>query len=88
MSQVWQMAESLVLHFDAAQGVGLTFLVWALVFYCGLLWLVQWAQHTRRDLMIIPHSGVWTRIVFYLACFYLLFNYGVVGGQEFIYFQF
>lgn len=59
-----------------------------LLFYCGILLVVQLFQYLKDDLMAVLRMPVWVRTVFYVVCYFLFTLYGASGGKEFIYFQF
>ena len=52
------------------------------------LLLLQYVQHTARDLDVIVRTPWYVRSAFYAACFYAIVLAGEFGGQQFIYFQF
>lgn len=58
------------------------------LFFIGVLLLVQMAQEWKKDLLIILRWPVFARTIFYYLCSVLIIVFGVTGGQVFIYFQF
>ncbi|MBA4149668.1 MAG: MBOAT family protein [Verrucomicrobia bacterium] len=83
--QLMAMTKALFAFQLSPETVGL---VVKILFYCGLLLLVQLYQHARNNLEAVRESPVLLQTSFYLVCFYLIAIFGVFDAQSFIYFQF
>jgi len=59
-----------------------------LLFFTGLITVVQFFQCRYNDLMFILRQPAAIRALFYVVCFYSLIFYGHSDGKAFIYFQF
>jgi len=58
------------------------------LFFSAGLFLVQFFQHKKGDLMYFYHARPAVKVLFYVICFYLIVIYGQSEAQEFIYVQF
>ena len=87
ITQTYNMLISIFSNFHL-HGIGLEHMASQIVFYIGILVVVQIVQYCKNDQMIILKSNILVRAIFYCICFYLLIFYGASGGQEFIYLQF
>ena len=88
LNQIYQMLKSFFLDFHFHHFLTEEAMYLNLLFYSGLLILVQIFQYLKNDLMAVLRSKIIPRALFYFVCFYLLIIYGATGGKEFIYFQF
>jgi len=87
ITQTYNMLISILTNFQL-HSVGLEHMASQIVFYIGVLVVVQIVQYCKNDQMIILKSNILVKAIFYCICFYLLIMFGAGGGQEFIYFQF
>lgn len=87
IKQAYHMVLSIFMNFQPHDAELGRFLL-RMVFYVGVLFIVQIYQYRKKDLMVIQKGNIWIRAIFYFICFYLLIFYGAGGGQEYIYFQF
>lgn len=88
MSQAFHMLHGMLFHFDLTRDVGQISIILQMVFFLGILLIVQSFQYLKNDLMIVLRANTPVRGMFYFICLCLLLIGGVSGGQEFIYFQF
>ena len=88
MSQVFHMLHGMLFHFDLTRDVGQISIILQMVFFLGILLIVQSFQYLKNDLMIVLRANTPVRGMFYFICLCLLLIGGVSGGQEFIYFRF
>jgi D-alanyl-lipoteichoic acid acyltransferase DltB (MBOAT superfamily) len=86
MGQVGSMLRALVFDFRFTREVAS--FVYSMIFCIALFFIVQISQYIKQDLMVVFRWPAVARTVLYFMCFYLLILYGVMGGNEFIYFQF
>lgn len=88
MSQAFHMLHSMLFHFDLTRDVGQISIILQMVFFLGILLIVQSFQYLKNDLLIVLRANTPVRGMFYFICFCLLLIGGVRDGQEFIYFRF
>jgi len=88
MSQAFHMLHGMLFNFDLTRDVGQISIILQMVFFLGILLIVQSFQYLKNDLMIVLMANTPVRGMFYFICLCLLLIGGVSGGQEFIYFQF
>ena len=74
--------------FAVSLNPGLVSALAKILFYTGLLLLVQLAQFRKDNLNLLRESPVLVQAGFYFACFYLILILGAFDAQSFIYFQF
>jgi D-alanyl-lipoteichoic acid acyltransferase DltB (MBOAT superfamily) len=86
VSQAFSMFHALIFNLTAAPGQ--VFLIVQIVFFTGLLVLIEVIQYRKDDLMIVMKAPVLARALLYIVIFFLLEAYGVWHAEEFIYFQF
>lgn len=87
LEQTGQMLWAILLHFQMS-GSQLKHTVFDVIFFSFPLFAVQLVQFLKNDLMAIYRSPVPIRTLFYYAVMLLTIIYGVIQGDEFIYFQF
>ena len=73
-------------HLSLASGVSLA--LQQLLFFTGLLVLIQTVQYLKKDLTFILRSPLILRAAFYYVFFYLIIFWSENAYREFIYFQF
>ena len=88
VKQVWEMLKSLIFNFHFTYQGQTKEVCFHIMFYTGLLLMVQLFQYYKDDLMAITKTNMLVRITFYSACALLLLLFGAQGGKEFIYFVF
>jgi len=84
--QILDMTYYMFFNFGWFEGAGTMIL--KILFYSWILLVVQLFQFKKNDLMAIFKMNPYYRAAFYYVCIFLLINYGVTDGKEFIYFQF
>ncbi len=86
MATVTSMLTAIFTNFtpDASIGFNLQYLV----FFSGILIVVQWFQYHKNDLLVVYKAPMWVRVMFYSVTLLLMIVFGVADGSEFIYFQF
>jgi D-alanyl-lipoteichoic acid acyltransferase DltB (MBOAT superfamily) len=88
ISHLSEMLRGMFLNFKFIRGIGLKWTSLEILFFIGILGIVQLIQYWRNDLMVVFRSNAFVRMIFYYLCFFLILLYGVKNGTEFIYFQF
>ena len=88
MSQAAQMFQSLLFNMEIREIPVLFLYLKRLLFFSGLLIIVQHYQFIKKDQLIILKINPAVRAMFYYTVFYLLVLFGTRGADEFIYFQF
>lgn len=87
-TQAIEMLRGLLFNFNFARGMSIKCNLVLFIFYVWLLFIVQFLQFIKNDLMVMYKSDHYLKPIFYFICFYSMLLYGVTGGKEFIYFQF
>ncbi len=87
LQQLRDFLYSLVFNFSAPSNLA-SYIAAQIIFYTGLLLIIQGIQRYKNNLMAIPELSGFRPWFFYLAMFYLLTCWGEFGGKQFIYFQF
>jgi D-alanyl-lipoteichoic acid acyltransferase DltB (MBOAT superfamily) len=87
ITQAWQMLSGLFFHFQPEMAA-ICPILYDLVFYSWIIIAIQYLEFRSGDVDVMIHWPVWARTLFYFYCFYLLFMFGVQGGEQFYYFQF
>ncbi|MFC1488281.1 MBOAT family O-acyltransferase [Thermodesulfobacteriota bacterium] len=88
IEQISQMLHGLTFNFDFMRGILIKTNIIQLAFFVFILGVVQLFQYWKRNLLVVLKTNVFVRAVFYTACFYLIWIFGVTTNEEFIYFQF
>ncbi|MBF0595613.1 MAG: MBOAT family protein [Candidatus Omnitrophica bacterium] len=83
-NQAIDMFTSIFHHFSITRGASIA----QILFYLSPLLIVQTIQHRNKDLLATHHLNVSTKVVLYLAAYYLMTIWGVQNAKQFIYFQF
>lgn len=86
MSTVSNMLTAIFSNFTFVEDV--SFNLQYLVFFSGILIIVQWFQYHKDDLLIVYKAPQWVKVIFYSITLLLIIVFGVTNGSEFIYFQF
>jgi D-alanyl-lipoteichoic acid acyltransferase DltB (MBOAT superfamily) len=84
--QIRILLQGLVSNFTMTENV--IPMAFNLGFFSWLLILVQVMQYRTKDLMCIYKARPVFKTMFYLVCLHYFAIYGVINGNEFIYFQF
>ena len=88
MHQVYRMLYSLFCNFKVSQVTKIDFHFIRLLFYAGLLIVIQLVQYRKNDLLVMIRINRVTTIAFCYAIILLMMFFGVLGSNQFIYFQF
>ncbi|OGF26729.1 hypothetical protein A2303_06410 [Candidatus Falkowbacteria bacterium RIFOXYB2_FULL_47_14] len=88
LKEAWELGRNLFTGWDLALTPHLAISLYYFVFFSACLFVVEFFQYRRNDLMYFYRARPAVRILFYLVCFYLIIIYGWSETQEFIYFQF
>ncbi|MBT8363565.1 MAG: MBOAT family protein [Deltaproteobacteria bacterium] len=83
-----EMMHALLFNFRWESDLDIGFNLRYLIFFTWILLFVQWFQYKRTDLMVVYKAHPVVRTAFYSATALLLFIFGVIHGNAFIYFQF
>ena len=83
-----EMMQALLFNFRWESDLDIGFNLRYLIFFTWILLFVQWFQYKRTDLMVVYKAHPVVRTAFYSATALLLFIFGVIHGNAFIYFQF
>lgn len=88
ISQISEMVKSLFFNFQVAGSSGLMKDFQHLVFFTGLLIIIQLIQYIKNDLMFISRSSSFVKASFYYICLLSMFFFAPEQAKQFIYFQF
>ena len=83
-----EMMHAIIFNFTWDSGLDIGFNLRYFVFFTWILVVVQWFQYKRIDLMVVYRAHPIVRTAFYSLTALLLIVFGVIDGNEFIYFQF
>ena len=76
MSQAFHMLHGMLFYFDLTRDVGQISIILQMVFFLGILFIVQSFQYLKNDLMIVLRANTPLRGMFYFICLCLL----LIGG--------
>lgn len=88
LHQIGLMLSALFTNFVWPNQVILENLVAAILFFGGLMMVIEWFQFRANDLYVVLKWPLPVRVIVYLLIFYGLVIFGVQDAQSFIYFQF
>jgi len=84
--QIYAMLQAIAINinFSSASAVFIA----KLVFCIWIMFIVELAQAAKNDQLAVYKANLIYKIAFYSATLIMLMMFGVVGGHEFVYFQF
>jgi D-alanyl-lipoteichoic acid acyltransferase DltB (MBOAT superfamily) len=88
MGQVFSMLHSLIFNFHFIPGIGIEHTVFKMIFYLWILLFLQLLQYRTGNRMVVIEWPKPVRFAFYSAVLLLMMTFGVLGQNQFIYFQF
>ncbi|HNR93372.1 MAG TPA: MBOAT family O-acyltransferase [Kiritimatiellia bacterium] len=88
LHQIGAMLSALFTGFVWPSQLVLEHLVAAILFFGGLMMVIEWFQFRSSDLYVVLKWPLPVRVAVYLLMFYGLVIFGVQDAQSFIYFQF
>lgn len=88
MSQVFSMLHSLIFNFHFIPDAGLERIALKMAFYLWILAIMQLLQYRTNDRMVVFRWPKLARYAFYSIILLLMMVFGVLGQNQFIYFQF
>ncbi|HPA78106.1 MAG TPA: MBOAT family O-acyltransferase [Kiritimatiellia bacterium] len=88
LHQIGAMLSALFTCFVWPSQLVLEHLVAAILFFGGLMMVIEWFQFRSSDLYVVLKWPLPVRVAVYLLMFYGLVIFGVQDAQSFIYFQF
>ena len=88
MGQACKMLHGLIFNFKIFPDLGIQLTSMKLIFFLGVLIIVEIFQFMNDDLMVVFKSNRYFKVAFYYACLILLMIWGSFGANPFIYFQF
>jgi D-alanyl-lipoteichoic acid acyltransferase DltB (MBOAT superfamily) len=86
LDQLKYMAGTLFFHFQWSQQT--TMMMVNFVLIVAFLWVIQWCQYRKNDLLFLYHQNKYVKTVVYAFMAYLIVGWGVMKPEQFIYFQF
>lgn len=88
LQQIGLMLSALFTNFAWPSRIILENLMAAILFFGGLMMVIEWFQFKTGDLYVVLKWPLPVRVAVYLLMFYGLVIFGVQDAQSFIYFQF
>lgn len=86
LSQVAHIAKSIISDLSVSVTDAKTLLF--VLFYISPLVIIEWFQYRYRDTLVVWRAPAVIRIAVYLGLIYSIILFGMLGGNQFIYFQF
>lgn len=88
INQMFSMLRSLIFNFHFIPGIRLEHIALKMAFYLWILVILQLLQYRANDRMIVLRWPKLARYSFYSIILLLMMIFGVLGQNQFIYFQF